>query len=112
MKISYYQKLLRHPSKFYCYLVQFNMSSTDGPTDVEMKFYFTPRLGKHIHRHHSDSRCNPWAQIGKGFDPFTVHNVFDIPPEKKSTGVKSGLHGGQLISPLLLIHQPGNCPEQ
>jgi hypothetical protein len=29
-------------AKFYCQLVQFNVSTMDGPADIEMKFRFTP----------------------------------------------------------------------
>lgn len=39
------------------------MSTTEGPTDLETKFNFTPHMRQHIHRHHSDSHCTPSAKM-------------------------------------------------
>jgi hypothetical protein len=54
--------------------VKINASIIDGPTDVETKIHCTPHPGEHIHRHPSDSRCNPSTQIWKRFYSSAVHN--------------------------------------
>jgi hypothetical protein len=96
------KKLLDNLSEFYCHLVQFSVSTIDGPTDVETKFHFTRQPREHIRRHPSNSRCHPSTQTGKRDYPLMY------PQKKKSMGVKSGLCAGQLIGPPLPIHQPGN----
>jgi hypothetical protein len=89
-----YTKLADSIAKFHSCLLQFSVRTTDGPAHVETSF---PR--EHIHRHHSDSCCNPSAQIGKGLYPLAVHDVFRVLQKKtKSVCVKSELRGGKLIS--------------
>jgi hypothetical protein len=42
-----HNKLVGSLTKVYCHLVQFNLGTIDGPTDVETKLQFAPQLTEH-----------------------------------------------------------------
>jgi hypothetical protein len=77
--------------------VQLYVRTTDGPTDVETKFHFTPHHRQHIHRHHSDSCWNPSAQIEKRDYTFAVHDVLNLPPDDEVYGCQFRTPWGPII---------------
>jgi hypothetical protein len=72
-------KLTDSIAKFYSRFLQFSVSTTDGSTEVETRFHFTPHPREHIHRYRSDSK---WG----GLYPSAVHDVFHVPPEEEVCG--------------------------
>jgi hypothetical protein len=84
--------------------VQFNVNTTDGPTDVEMKFH-----SPHTQESTSTGTAAIAAVIlqhkwGKETNLTLYTMSLMYPQKKKSMGVKSALCEGQLIDPPLLIH--------
>jgi hypothetical protein len=93
--------LVDNLSKFYCHLVQFNVSTIDSPTLVETKFHFTPHLRENIYRHHRHSSCDPLAQIEKRLRyhciRYKMHLMYLQRRRKgKTMGVISGLCWGPI----------------
>ena len=76
--------------------------------DVQTKSYLVPRFLNHVSCYSFNGWCDPFLQLLDIPYLLSIHNVLNVPPQKKSSGERSGLRGGQGIGPPLPIQASGN----
>jgi hypothetical protein len=106
-------KLLHNLSKLCCHLLHFNVSTTDGSTDVETKLNFTPHPREHIPTGTAAIAAVILRRKSERDSTLSLCTMSLTQSQKnKCPGVTSGICGGQLIDPSLSIHRPGNRPSR
>jgi len=100
--------MFRNVYSFRRNLVQFNMCTVCSSGDVQTKFYLLTRFLNHVSCYTFNGWCDPVLQVLDIPYLLSMHNVLNVSPQEKSSGERSGLRGGQGISPPLPIQGSRN----
>jgi len=77
--------------------------------DVQTKFYLLPHFLNNVSCYSFNGWCDPFLQVLDIPYLLSILDILNVPPmEKKSSGERSGLRGGQGNGPPLPIQATGN----